>query len=156
MSTREEVPPAVWGPHFWFVIHSIADTYPTQPTDIMKKKVYEFFYNLPLFLPMERAGSDFADMLDAYPLSPYLDSRRSLMRWTHFIHNRMNERLGKPHLSVEEAEVKRISAYTPHQPMTFSQDIRPPPPPRWTHVAIIGGCIIGAAWLINMKPIMVS
>ena len=39
-------------------------------------------------------------MLDTYPVSPYLDTRDSLTRWMHFIHNKMNKRLGKREISI--------------------------------------------------------
>ena len=29
----------VWGPHFWFTLHTIAITYPSHPNDTVKKKV---------------------------------------------------------------------------------------------------------------------
>jgi hypothetical protein len=133
--------PAVWGPPFWFVMHSVADTYPDHPTDGMKKKTYEFFYNLPLFIPSERAGNRFSEMLDEYPLSPYLDSRRSLRRWVHFMHNRVNERLGKSVLSMKESERQKAqvisAAVTPSTPMQT----------RWMSAAALGGCVMVALWL---------
>ena len=39
----------VWGPHYWFVLYSIAITYPNTPNNVTKKKYYEFIQNLPLF-----------------------------------------------------------------------------------------------------------
>ena len=43
--------PNIWGPHYWFVIHSIALNYPKNPNDTTKKKYYTFIHDLPLFLP---------------------------------------------------------------------------------------------------------
>ena len=31
--------PKVWGPHYWFVLHTIANTYPLSPNDVTKKKI---------------------------------------------------------------------------------------------------------------------
>ena len=39
--------PKIWGPHYWFVLHTIALTYPLTPNDTTKKKYYDFFHNLP-------------------------------------------------------------------------------------------------------------
>lgn len=50
--------------------------------------------NIPIFLPSERLGNEFSRLLDKFPVTPYLDSRESFIKWTHFIHNRMNEQLG--------------------------------------------------------------
>ena len=51
--------PDVWGPHYWFFLHTIALTYPHRPNDITKKKFYEFIQNLPLFMPIEETASEF-------------------------------------------------------------------------------------------------
>ena len=71
--------PKVWGPHYWFVLHTIALTYPLNPNDCTKKKYYDFFNNLPLFVPVENIGNSISKLLDEYPVTPYLDSRDSLI-----------------------------------------------------------------------------
>lgn len=99
--------PKIWGPHFWFVIHTIALTYPHNPNEVMRKKYYDLIQNLPLFLPVEEIGNTFSQYLDKYPVTPYLESRTSFFKWTHFIHNKINVYLGKEELTMEEA----MSAY---------------------------------------------
>ena len=88
--------PTVWGPHYWFFIHTIAMCYPHRPNAVTKKKYYEFVQNIPLFLPVQEIATYFGELLDQYPVSPYLDSRDAFIRWTHFIHNKINQRLEKP------------------------------------------------------------
>jgi len=105
--------PDVWGPHYWFVLHTIAYTYPEHPTNVTKRKYYDLIQNLPLFLPDETMGDLLAEFLDKYPVSPYLDSRESFMRWMHFLHNRFNVHLGKPPLSMYAA---LDAFYEAHQP----------------------------------------
>jgi hypothetical protein len=90
--------PSIWGPHFWFVLHSIAITYPNNPTETMRKKCYDFIQNFALFLPNENIGNYFLELLDKFPVTPYLDNRLSLMKWVHFIHNNINKKLGKPEM----------------------------------------------------------
>ena len=34
-----EYDPSVWGPHYWFFLHSVGFTYPELPTDGEKKKI---------------------------------------------------------------------------------------------------------------------
>lgn len=94
--------PEVWGPHFWFFINTIALNYPNNPNDVTKKKYYEFIQNLPLFIPVEKISNDFDKLLELYPISPYLDSRKSLVEWVHFIHNKINEKLEKPKISLND------------------------------------------------------
>lgn len=102
--------PKIWGPQYWFVLHTIALTYPETPNDVIKKKFYDFYQNLPLFLPVEEIGNNFSKFLDKYPVTPYLESRQSLVRWTHFIHNKINAALNLPNINLEEA----LSAYYEH------------------------------------------
>jgi hypothetical protein len=90
----------IWGPHYWFFLHTVTLTYPLNPNDVAKKKYYELIQNLPLFIPDTSMSKSFQDILDTYPVSPYLDTRDSLTRWTHFIHNKINKRLGKRQISM--------------------------------------------------------
>ena len=105
--------PKVWGPHYWFVLHTIANTYPLAPNDVTKKKYYDFIQNLPLLLPIEEIGNLFAKYLDKYPVTPYLDSRPSFMKWMHFIHNKINVSIGEPELSMEESMAQYYEEYKP-------------------------------------------
>lgn len=121
--TFRQIPldPTVWGPHYWFFLHTVAYTYPEHPTNVTKRKYYDLVQNMPLFLPDERMGDQFAAFLDKYPVSPYLDTRESFMRWVHFIHNKFNDHLGKEPLSIYAA----LDAYY--------QQYRPPPVARHHH-----------------------
>ena len=108
-----ELDPTVWGPHYWFVLFSIAVSYPTNPNDVVKKKYYDFFHNLPLFIPHIEIGDDFSKILDKYPVTPYLDSRDSMIKWVHFIHNRINLKLGKNEIKLSEAVQEYYNHYLP-------------------------------------------
>ena len=99
-----ELEPKVWGPHYWFVLFSIALSYPTHANNVVKKKYYDFIQNFPLFIPHREIGNDFMQLIDTYPVTPYLDNRDSFLRWVHFIHNRVNITLGK-----EEISLKKVS-----------------------------------------------
>lgn len=105
--------PKVWGPHYWFFLHTIAMTYPHHPNAVTKKKYYEFVQNIPLFIPIEAMASDFSKLIDQYPVSSYLDNRESFIRWLWFIHNKINEKLEKPKISLNEFYVKYYEEYKP-------------------------------------------
>ena len=105
--------PTIWGPHFWFFLHTIAMTYPIRPNDVTRKKYYEFIMNLPIFIPVEAMGSDFSKLLDEYPVTAYLDSRDAFIRWIHFIHNKINEKLEKPKISMNDFYIKYYEEYKP-------------------------------------------
>ena len=98
--------PKVWGPHYWFVLHTIALTYPLKPNETVKKKYYDLISNIPIFIPDHSFGDNFAELLDKYPLKPYLDSQAALCKWMHFIHNKVNEQLNKPRFSFHDYIVK--------------------------------------------------
>ena len=97
-----ELDSKVWGPHFWFFLHTITFSYPLHPNTPIKKKYYEFIHNIPLFIPIKSMSSNFSKLLNEYPVTPYLDSRDSFIRWMHFIHNKVNTRLEKPVLSLSK------------------------------------------------------
>ena len=103
--------PKVWGPHYWFFLHTLAMTYPHHPNTVTKKKYYEFIQNLPLFLPVEEISGEFSKLIDKYPVTPYLDNRDSFVRWMHFIHNKINEKLEKPQISLNDFFIKYYDEY---------------------------------------------
>jgi hypothetical protein len=106
--------PKVWGPHYWFFLHTLAMTYPHHPNAVTKKKYYEFIQNLPLFLPVEEVSSNFSKLIDKYPVTPYLDNRDSFVRWMHFIHNKVNEELEKPQITLNDFFVTYYNEYKTH------------------------------------------
>ena len=103
--------PKVWGPHYWFFLHTLSMTYPIYPNAVSKKKYYDIIQNLPLFIPVENISSEFSRLLDMYPVVPYLDNRESLIRWMHFIHNKINQKLEKPQITLNEFYVKYYEEY---------------------------------------------
>lgn len=105
--------PKVWGPHYWFFLHTLAMTYPNHPNAVTKKKYYEFIQNLPLFLPVEEISTAFSKLIEKYPITPYLDNRDSFVRWMHFIHNKINTTLEKPQLSLNDFFVQYYNEYKP-------------------------------------------
>ena len=102
---------SVWGPHFWFFLHTIALNYPKFPNDVSRKKYYDLVQNFDLFIPVEKHAQQFRELLCEYPISPYLDNRDSFIRWVHFIHNKINERLEKPKITLSEFYVTYYEKY---------------------------------------------
>ena len=105
--------PKVWGPHYWFFLHTISMSYPVRPNAVTKKKYYEFIQNFPLFIPVEHISGEFSKLIDKYPVTPYLDNRDSFIRWMHFIHNKINQKLEKPQISLNDFYVKYYEEYKP-------------------------------------------
>ena len=103
----------VWLPHLKFTLQTIAITYPARPNEVSRKKYYDFIQNLPLFFPEKPMGSAFLKMLDDYPVTPYLSSRESFMKWVHFINNKFNKMMDWNSLSFRESLEKYYELYKP-------------------------------------------
>jgi len=91
----------VWGPQYWAFLHTVAAHYPEAPTATEKKVHYRLIHNLHEFLPHRQIAADFRRLLEANPVTPYLDKRADLVRWVHHIHNEVNLKLGKRTISLE-------------------------------------------------------
>ena len=130
--------PTVWGPHYWFFLHTIAESYPIHPNSVTKRKYYDLIQNMPLFIPISEMGNKFSEILDRYPVSPYLDSRESFVRWIHFIHNKINILLGKKEISLPYALELYRSEYKP-KPVILSEKINMRK--HYIHAAVILSCL---------------
>ena len=107
--------PNVWLPHLKFTLQTMAITYPSNPNDVAKKKYYDFISNLPVFIPIEPIGKNFMDLLDQYPVTPYLDSRMSMMKWVHFIFNKISVQLDQPIEEFYDSLEKYYDEYKPKE-----------------------------------------
>ena len=105
--------PKIWGPHYWFFLHTIAMSYPIHPNAVTKRKYYDFVQNIPLFIPVESMAGEFSKLLDQYPVQPYLDNKESFIRWMWFIHNKINIKLEKPQISLNDFYVNYYEEYKP-------------------------------------------
>ncbi len=113
----------IWGPHYWFFLHTIAHSYPEYPNAVTKRKYYDLIQNMPIFIPAVEMGNKFSVLLDKYPVSPYLDKRDSFIRWMHFIHNKYNELLDKDELPLYAGIDKYLDEYRP-KPMVLTETFR--------------------------------
>lgn len=101
----------VWGPSYWFFLDNVAFTYPSHPNDVIRKKYYELIQNLPLFIPNYETSKEFQVLLNLYPIKSYLDNKKSLIQWVHFIHNKINEKLEKPKITIEKYYIDFYKKY---------------------------------------------
>jgi hypothetical protein len=103
--------PEIWGPQYWFFLNTVAMTYPNFPNKVTKKKYYDFIMNFPLFIPISDIAKQFSEILDKYPVTPYLDSRESFVKWVIFIHNKINIMLNKNTINYNEFINNYISLF---------------------------------------------
>lgn len=92
--------PKVWGPKMWFMIHTIAKTYPCNPSNEKKVATRDFFESLEHVLPCKMCRTNYRDYIRAHP--PALSSKRSLTRWTWNLHDSVNQRLGKKSIPYDD------------------------------------------------------
>ena len=106
------LPPAVWGPLFWHTIHITAIGYPRNPSYAQKKAAKEFYEALAHLIPCPVCREHYTTHLEKMPLTPHLDRREDLFKWTVQLHNEVNESLGKPRVTEAEALLfyRRIGA----------------------------------------------
>ena len=84
---------------------------------------------------------DISKLLDEYPITAYLDSRESFIKWMHFIHNKINEKLEKPKITLNEFYLKYYEEYKP-------KDIKMKEYYRWREKIIYIFVLFGVTGLI--------
>tara|TARA_B100001123_G_C15292570_1_gene1017957 strand:+ start:1645 stop:2076 length:432 start_codon:yes stop_codon:yes gene_type:complete len=107
--------PNIWLPHLKFILQTIAISYPAYPNDVSKRKYYDLIQNLPVFFPFSPIGKNFLNMLDKFPVTPYLSSRMSFMKWIHFIFNKIHEQLDQPIDDFYDSLEKYYDQYKPKE-----------------------------------------
>jgi hypothetical protein len=90
------IPPEAWGPFFWHTIHIVALGYPVEPSHAYKKAAKEFYESLKILIPCPICKEHYIMHLEKYPITPHLDRKSDLFRWTILLHNEVNKILGKP------------------------------------------------------------
>ena len=94
--------PTIWGPPFWFVLHTIAIAYPENPTFIERRNHYDFFRNLQSVVPCTECRRNYCAHFKKYPIETFLDNKYSLLQWTIIMHNLVNKLNGEPQMTTQE------------------------------------------------------
>ena len=94
--------PTVWGPHLWFVMHTMSFNYPKEPTPNDKQNYYNFFYNLTTILPCNDCRKHFIDFFKQNPIQNYLINRDKLIEWVMNAHNNVNKMNNKPQWTLDQ------------------------------------------------------
>ena len=109
--------PDVWLRPFWFFLYSVAHTYPEHPNAVTRRKYYDFVQNLPLYCPDSGIQAKFIRLLDAFPVTPYLQNTDSFTYWVHFVNNKMDYELGlEEHTYLDHLD----NYYNEYQPKEYS------------------------------------
>ena len=103
----------VWVKRYWFVALTACLSYPDNPTDVIKKRYYDTHQNIFLFLPENDDIRKFYSYLTRFPITPYLDSRTSILQWLFFIHNQISDDCKVERRDRDELLREYYSAYIP-------------------------------------------
>jgi hypothetical protein len=69
--------------------------YPNNPNYTEKKSAKEFYESLAFLIPCAICREHYTEHLAKHPLTPSLDSKKDLLKWTIDVHNAVNKMLGK-------------------------------------------------------------
>ena len=105
--------PKIWFNYFKFIMITISLYYPKYPNDVTKKKYYDFIQNIPLLFPEYPLGNNYIKYLEFHPLTPYLDSKESFIKWIHYINNKISLDLNIQEEKLEETFKKYFDMYKP-------------------------------------------
>jgi hypothetical protein len=92
----------LWGPKYWFTLHTLSYEYPMEPTSNDKIRYYNFISSLQYMLPCSICRVNFKKNLKSSPLEDHLHSRKDLVYWVIDIHNKVNLETGKRLYTHEE------------------------------------------------------
>lgn len=109
MDDRINISPKEWGNKFWDVMYYIALTYPTYPTETVKQSAKNFYTSLGNLLPCQTCREHYTSIIHRNPIDNSLESRYALTAWVVMINNKVNDRLGKKLVTVNEILEKYFS-----------------------------------------------
>ena len=144
------LPPSSWGPFFWHTIHIVALGYPQSPSYSHKKAAKEFYESLTFLIPCPVCREHYVEYLREMPISPFLDRRDDLFKWTVELHNRVNVKLGKR----KYTEMEAIQFYTRLGASTRSPVVTPDDFAEADLRAMIKGLGLGVAATVTVGGLL--
>jgi hypothetical protein len=94
--------PKIWGPNFWFTLHTITFNYSVSPDEEEKERIRNFFNSLEYILPCKLCRVNYSHHIRQNPIENKLNNRKDLVFWLIDIHNMVNVQNNKPKLSYEQ------------------------------------------------------
>lgn len=91
----------VWARHYWFAALTMCLSYPRNPTEHIRRQFYDLHQNLFLFIPENEDIRPYYSYIEKYPITPYLDSRDSLLQWLFFVRRQIDESVGNKYMGVD-------------------------------------------------------
>jgi hypothetical protein len=104
----------IWGPHFWFTLHTITLGYPDNPSYADKRRFNDFFTSVQYILPCQKCREHYRNHLNNFPISISLDNKESIVKWLFDLHNQVNISLNKNIMEYDAFKEKYRKIYNPN------------------------------------------
>lgn len=98
-----DIDPRVFGPSMWKTLHHVALGFPDEPTEKHKQAYAIWFHNLSNVIPCQSCAEHYEELISENPPDEHMTDSHALFRWVVAIHNRVNDRLGKPRYTEDDA-----------------------------------------------------
>lgn len=82
--------PKIWGPHLWFILHTLAYNYPENPETWRRQSMCAFMYQLGNVLPCKFCREHYKEHIKNYPPEYHLSDGTSFFNYVVFLHNVVN------------------------------------------------------------------
>lgn len=83
------------GQAYWYVIHTFATLYPSEPTATDRATWSAFYTLLVNMMPCGNCRTVYSGFVDRHPIENHLKNPFDLYHWTFLLHNKVNESLNK-------------------------------------------------------------
>ena len=114
--------PEVWGSAFWFSLHNGANHYALNASPCVIERTKGFIRGLPLMIPCISCKAEASCYVDSrdHELDEICRTRSNLFAFYVDFHNFVNQRYGKPEMSLEDAK-KLYTGYTTKKTMKYAK-----------------------------------
>ena len=98
--------PKIWGSHAWIFLHSIAYSYPENPSEIEKNAIINFLLSLQHILPCKTCSELYKKDMKTMKFNIKTASlnKNNLVLWINEMHNKVNKNLGKKEWTDKQYE----------------------------------------------------
>jgi hypothetical protein len=105
--------PTIWGPHAWFLLHSISMALPNKIPKETQKNLIDFMESFGGLIPCNICKINYKRHLlkDMSPLKDNIQTRQLFAKWLIDLHNIVNKETGKPEMCYEAVVEKYDKIY---------------------------------------------
>jgi len=109
-----------WGNAVWFVIHHSSYYSPLVMTVEWQNAFKAFISTLQIVIPCSLCRNHLRQNLPKNDINKYINNKHDIFKWTHSLHNIVNESCQKPTISLEDAKC----IYDPYLQPFFRQNTK--------------------------------